>query len=280
MRKAGRVNTMLVRSCPQGECMTKRAVVLIAIVLSAGVTIGCSGDSGSGPSFGDTGAMGGGYDSDSFQSFGFVVPNGFAYMYGSGAGNEDNWDCVTDGHCGLGGKTDQFGNVTNGGANFMFVSTANIDNSDGFFVVTTSGIKTEDLTIPNASQYSSLRLVLEWAFLTSRLAPATHNDSAIVRVRAGNDSATLFKVTSADLQSGARPQKPGGCGQQTLFPGHDITYANCTDWTTTNIDLTAWLDRPSFILQFIVAEGSQSLSDTDDKPSALLFRRAIIQGGK
>ena len=256
--------------------MTKRAVVLIAFVLSAG----CSGDDPSGPSFGDTGAMGGGYDSDSFQSFGFVVPNGFAYMYGSGAGNEDNWDCVNDGHCGLGGRANQFGNVSNGGASFMFVSTANIDNSEGFFVVTTSGIKTEGLTIPNASQYSQLRLVLEWAFLTSRLAPATHNDSAIVRVRAGNDSATVFKVTSADLQSGARPQKPGGCGQHTLFPGHDITYANCTDWTTTNIDLTAWLDRPLFILQFIVAEGSQSLSDTDDKPSALLFRRAIIQGGK
>jgi hypothetical protein len=163
---------------------------------------------------------------------------------------------------------------------FVFVSTANVPDGviGGPQTIRASGIRTLELAVPDPGQYEELRLVLEWAFLTSRANPAAFNDSAIVRVKSGTDSATVFRVTTADLLAGRQPQRSGGCGEEELFPGRAVTYATCTDWRTTTVDLTAWLDR-TFVIQFIVGEAG-TVVEGADQPAALLFRRAVVEGGK
>jgi hypothetical protein len=168
---------------------------------------------------------------------------------------------------------------------FLFVSTANFRSDLDFdgdsveTVVINSGVQTVELTVANGSQFQALRMPFEWAFATSRLDPAVHADSIIVRLKAGTDSTTLFKVTAADLQAGRYPEKAGGCGEHAVITDRPITYSHCTDWQADTLDLTDVLGR-TFVLQFIVGEGGQSLADLTDQPTAFLFRRVLIEGGR
>jgi len=145
--------------------------------------------------------------------------------------------------------------------------------------VRNSGVQTIPLTIANASQYSAVRVSFEFVFASARLNPTTHNDSAIVRIKAGTDSATIFKVTSADLQSGKFTVRNGGCGTAAVITGRSIAYPNCTQCIPTTADITAFKGR-TFAIQFIVSEGSQSASDFVDQPSAFLFRKIALEGAK
>lgn len=257
-----------------------------AIVATALLVVRCGGIGGpSGLGYDDTGTLSSGYTGNGFASFGQVLDPQFLYLYFNSSLPEGNWDCVTDGHCGLGGLTDSMGTFSAKPDSFLFVSTANFvdENSEEIpqsdVVVVTSGVVTKDLTVTNSTQFDSLRVSFEWAFLTSRLSPAVHNDSIVVRVKSDGDSTTIFKVTSADLQSGAVPQQPGGCGQHAIIPDRPITYSHCTGWATAMLDVTPYRDR-TFVLQFIASEGGQSLDDTVDEPSAFLFRKLKVEGGK
>jgi hypothetical protein len=258
---------------------------LFWIAAIATLMVGCNDDGpGGGPSeidYGDTGALVSGYVGTGFASFGQTLDQQFLYLYFNESLAEGPWDCFTDGYCGLGGLTDQFGNITSVPDSFLFVSTANFpdDNSGGDVVVVSSGIVTKLLTITDPSQYDSLRVTFEWAMLTSRLNHAVHDDSIVVRVRTDTDSTRLFKVTTADLEGGAFPVKVGGCGQHAVILNRPITYPHCTDWDTATVDVTPYLDR-TFALEFIASEGGQSLTDEVDEPTAFLLRKVAVEGGK
>jgi hypothetical protein len=258
-------------------------VVALAMVMFALTLAGCSETTGL--TFGDTGVLDGGFGSGgASQAFGERLPQQFRYLYPPG--NSSTFDCFTDAHCGLAGRTTQVGNMSNGGESFMFVSTANVpaEHNQGPRTIRTSGIFTisgtasQELTVPDPDQYQSLRLLLDWAFLTARFTPATFNDSAIVRIKAGTDSAVVFRVTSADLEAGRHRLKAGGCGTHAIV-SRSITYGTCTDWRTTAVDITAWKSR-SFVIQFIVGEAGALVTSVQDQPTTFLFRRAIIEGGK
>jgi hypothetical protein len=264
--------------------MTTRLAILLGLASS------CGGDSGNGPTpltYDDTGVLDAGYTGTGFASFSQSLDPQFRYLYFNESLPEGPWTCATDGYCGLGGLTNQFGAIT-APDSFVFVSTANFvfPGPDTVVVVVSSGVEAGNglnpsgpLTIPNPSQYDSLRVSFEWAFLTSRLDSPTHNDSIVVRIRTASDSTTLFKVTAADLEAGTYPEKAGGCGVHAVIPGSDITYNHCTDWAAKTVDVTRFLTS-TFGIEFIVSEGGQSLTDPDDKPSAFLFRKLKLEGGK
>jgi hypothetical protein len=253
--------------------MLKRA--LAATLLASVVALGACEETVL-PTFGDTGVLSGGINQGGNGQFGKIISSQFFFLW-----PVDDPPCEAGTLCSLGeSRSDPVGNLGNGGSPFMLLSTENAPSALGARTIRASGVRTDPLTIANPAQYSALRLVLEWAFLTSRFTPATANDSAIVRIKAGNDSAVVFRVTSADLQSGRFAQKSGGCGSFTLFE-RAITYANCTDWqSSSDIDLTDWKDR-TFELQFIVGEaGSPPTPGLADTPSIFLFRRFTIEGGQ
>lgn len=252
--------------------MLKRAFV-VALLGSAIVFSACTTEDLTGPTFGDTGVLSGGINQGGNGQFGRIISSQFFFLYPA----DNNTGLCTSARCSLGeSRSDPVGNLTNGGSPFMLLSTENPSTQQ---TIQTSGVRTNGLTVQNPSQYSALRLVLEWAYLTSRFTPSTANDSAIVRIKAGTDSAVVFKVTTADLQSGRFPQKAGGCGSFTFF-ARAITFANCTDWqTTSDIDLTAFKDR-TFEVQFIVSEAGTATTGLTDSPSIFLFRRFTIEGGK
>ena len=251
--------------------MLKRAFVVV--LLGSAIVFGACTEEVIAPIFGDTGVLGGGINQGGNGQFGRIISSQFFFLFPA----DINTGLCASARCSLGeSRSDPVGSLTNGGSPFMLLSTENPSNQQ---TIQTSGVRTNGLTIQNPSQYSALRLVLEWAYLTSRFTPATANDSAIVRVKAGNDSAVVFRVTSADLQSGRFPQKTGGCGSFTFF-SRAITYANCTDWqSTSDIDLTAFKDR-TFELHFIVSEAGTATAGLTDSPSIFLFRRFTIEGGK
>ena len=253
--------------------MLKRA--LVAALLGSVIALGACEEAVQ-PTFGDTGVLNGGINQGGNGQFGKIISSQFFFLWPA-----DDPPCVGRVLCSLGeSRSDPVGSLGNGGTPFMLLSTENAPSAFGPVTIQASGVRTDPLTIANPTQYSALRLVLEWAFLTSRFAPAATNDSAIVRIKAGNDSAVVFRVTSADLQSGRFPQKAGGCGPFTLF-ARAITYATCTDWqSSSDIDLTDWKDR-TFELQFIVGEaGSPPATGLTDSPSIFLFRRFTIEGGQ
>ena len=252
--------------------MLERAFVVTLLGFS--IALAACDESTLEPTFGDTGVLSGGINQGGNGQFGRIISSQFEFLWPA-----VNASCGGSVRCSLGeSRSDPVGNIANGGSPFMMLSTENTPPGFGSVTIQTSGVRTNALTIQNPAQYSALRLVLEWAFLTSRFAPATSNDSAIVRIKAGNDSAVVFRVTSADLQSGRFPQKAGGCGALTLF-NRAITYANCTDWQSSNIDLTLWKDR-TFELHFIVSEAAPVVTGVTDSPSIFLFRRFAIEGGK
>jgi hypothetical protein len=253
--------------------MLQRALVVTLLGLT--IALGACDEGSVAPTFGDTGVLSGGINTAGNGQFGKIISSQFFFLW-----PVDDPPCLSGVLCSLGeSRTDPVGNLSNGGSPFMLLSTENAPSAIGAVTIRASGVRTNPLTVANSSQYSALRLVLEWAFLTSRFAPATTNDSAIVRIKSGNDSAVVFRVTSADLQSGSFPQKAGGCGAFTFF-SRAITYANCTDWQSSEIDLTQWKDR-TFELQFIVAEaGNLATPGLADTPSIFLFRRFTIEGGK
>jgi len=256
----------------------RRGMTQLALLVGA---VACGNSTGtSGLTYSDTGTLDAGYVGTGFASFGQVLDSQFFYLYYNTSLAEGPWNCFTDGYCGLGGMTNQFGALT-AADSFLFVSTANFFDQDSAkeVVVVSSGVETKERTITNPSQYDSLRVAFEWAFLTSRFDSATHNDSLVLRVRTSSDSSRLFKVTTADLQAGRYPTKTGGCGVNAVIVGRPITYDHCTDWAAKTVDVTRFLTT-TFKLEFIVSEGSQSLSDQVDHPSAFLFRKVKLEGGK
>lgn len=251
--------------------------VLVATIAACGGT-GTGPGGGGGPIFGGIGGLGGGYSGSGFSSFGQKLDPQFIYLYFNDAVAEGPWNCDTDGYCGLGGLRNTFGVIAEADS-FMFVSTANVDHNGANRVVRSSGVQTIPLTVTNASQYRTVRVAFEFVFATARLNPATHNDSAIVRVKAGNDSATIFKVTTADIQSGRFATRATGCGTVSIIPTRPIIYTNCTQWIATTADLTAFKGR-TFAIQFIVGEDRQANNDILDQPSAFLFRKVALEGAK
>ena len=255
--------------------MLARALTVTLLGLS--IALGACDESTVEPTFGDTGVLSGGINQAGNGAFGRNISTQFEFLY-----PPVNNTCGGDPRCSLAeSRPDAVGTLSNGGSLFMLLSTENPAPTFNASPIQTSGVRTQALTVQNPAQYAALRLVLEWAFLTSRFSPATANDSAIVRVKAGTDSAVVFRVTSADLQSGRFPQRSGGCGKFTLFDAADsVAYGNCTDWqTSSDIDLTAWKDR-TFELHFIVSEGGPFNTAPKDLPSIFLFRRFAIEGGK
>ena len=255
--------------------MLQRALVVTLLGLT--IALGACDESTLEPTFGDTGVLSGGINQAGNGAFGTNISSQFEFLY-----PPVNNSCASP-RCSLAeSRSDPVGTLANGGSPFMMLSTENTPPVFGSVTIQTSGVRTNALTIQNPGQYSALRLVLEWAFLTSRFTPATFNDSAIVRVKAGNDSAVVFRVTSADLQSGRFARKAGGCNAFKFFDDRPAapTYADCTDWQSSDIDLTLWKDR-TFELHFIVSEaGNTPTSGLTDSPSNFLFRRFAIEGGK
>ena len=270
------------KHCKAGWAAPTRLAILLGLA-------SCGGNTEPPPplTYSDTGVLDAGYTGTGFASFDQSLDPQFRYLYFNSSLAEGPWTCATDGYCGLGGLTNQFGAIA-AADSFLFVSTANFvfSGPDTEVVVVSSGVEAGSgadgkgpLTVPNPSQYDSLRLSFEWAFLTARFDAATHNDSLVVRIRTSTDSARLFKVTTADLQAGTYPAKAGGCSIHAVIPGRDITYDHCTDWAPKTVDVTPFLSR-AFGIEFIVSEGGQSLADQDDKPSAFLFRKLKLEGGK
>jgi hypothetical protein len=264
--------------------MDRRGAAVLAALGCAIALVACR--EAVGLVFGDLGVLSGGYGSGgNAQQFGYRLPQQFEYLYPAFDVGRP-FDCETDAHCGLAGRTTEAGSVSNGGESFIFISTANLPASYGHGertvrasgIITRSGGADDQIVVPDAAELRSLRLVLEWAFLTARFDPAAFDDSAVVRITSGDDSAVVFRVTSADLQSGRFPRKAGGCGTHALV-GRDITYGTCTDWRTSHVDITAWKDRP-FRIQFVVGEAGTPVTGTEDLPTTFLFRRAVIEGGR
>jgi hypothetical protein len=253
--------------------MLKRA--LVVTLLGSAIVLGACDEATVAPTYGDTGVLSGGINQGGNGQFGRIISSQFFFLWPA-----ENASCGGSPRCSLGeSRSEAVGSLSNGGSLFMLLSTENASPTFNSTAIQTSGVRTAPLTVQNSTQYTSLRLVLEWAFLTSRFTPATANDSAIVRIKAGNDSAVVFRVTSADLQSGRFPQRSGGCGKFTLFTD-SLTFNNCTDWqSSSDIDLTAWKDR-TFELQFIVSEAAPFDTGPTDSPSMFLFRRFTIEGGK
>ncbi len=263
----------------RGRLVTVVAALLVAVITACGGGgTGPGGGPGGGPVFGGIGGLGGGYTGSGFNSFGQKLDPQFIYLYFNDAVAEGPWNCDTDGHCGLGGLRNTFGVITEPDS-FMFVSSANVDHNGANRIVRNSGVQTIPLTITNPAQYTSARVAFEFVFASARLNSATHNDSAIVRIKAGTDSATIFKVTTADLQSARFTGRGGGCGTASIITGRAIIYPNCTAWIATTADITAFKGR-TFAIQFIVGEGSQSSADFVDQPSAFLFRKVALEGAK
>ena len=245
--------------------MLKR--VLVVTLLGAAIVLGAC-DEVVAPVYGDTGVLSGGINQGGNGQFGRIISSQFFFLYPA-----PNNSCAGNTRCSLAeARSEAVGPLTNGSALFMLLSTENPAGQN----ILTSGIRTGALTVQNSTQYESLRLVLEWAFLTKR-APGSANDSAIVRIKSGNDSAVVFRVSGADIQAGRVPQRAGGCGPAFTFINAAVTYGTCTDWQSTpDIDLTLWKDR-TFELQFIVSEAGPAGADS---PSIFLFRRATIEGAK
>jgi len=270
----------------------KHRIAVLATATRLAILLGvasCTGNTEPPPplTYSDTSVLDAGYTGTGFASFSQSLDPQFRYLYFNESLAEGPWTCATDGYCGLGGLTNQFGAIA-AADSFLFVSTANFvfPGPDTEVVVVSSGVEAGfgtngkgALTIPNPSQYDSLRVSFEWAFVTSRLDSATHNDSIVVRIRTTSDSTRLFKVTTADLQAGRYAAKAGGCGSHAVITGRPVTYGNCTDWAAKTVDVTPFLTS-TFGIEFIVSEGSQSLADQDDKPSAFLFRKLKLEGGK
>jgi hypothetical protein len=248
---------------------------LLIIIAACGDSTGPGGGGGGGSIFGAIGGLLGGYTGTGFNSFGQKLDQQFIYLYFNESLVEGGRNCEFDRYCGLGGLRNTFGTIVEADS-FMFVSTANIDHSGTNWIVWNSGVQTKPLTIANAAQYSAARASFEFVFATARLNPATHNDSAIVRIKSGTDSATLFKVTSADLQSGKYAARGGGCGSASIIQGRAITYGNCTIWIPATVDLTAYKGR-TFALQFIVGEANQVAGDAVDQPTTFLFRKLQLE---
>jgi hypothetical protein len=136
--------------------------------------------------------------------------------------------------------------------------------------------------MPNAAQYASLRLVVDWALLSARTDLSTSPDTVSIRVRAGSDSAVLLAVTTADLQAGRVPRRAAGCGQHDFSNSQATTAAvafpSCTDWQTSTIDLTAWRARAPLALRFVATEGAAPTATSADRATTLLLRRIALEG--
>lgn len=253
------------------------AVAMIFAALGA-CSSGTGPGGGGGGTFGNLGSLLGGYSGTGFSSFDdeHLDPQ-FDYMYFGQFTSEGPKNCLTDGFCGLGGLRNSFGVITEPDS-FLFVTTANFTNGGTDHVVINSGVVTKPITIANAAQYSAVRVSFELVFASART-NTTHNDSIIVRAKAGTDSSTVFKATFADLQSGRFTPRGGGCGTASIISTRSIAYPACTAWTSTTADITAYKGRP-FVLQFIAAEGGQTISDHTDQPVVFLFRKVAIEGMK
>ena len=272
---------------------------LLALGLPAcGLACGGGGSTGPGIGFGNSGALGGGLGGSGYSAFGFQLPptRYWDYVYyARGSGNDEAGftsitRCTTEGFCGLGGQTLRVGAMVGASPadTFLVITTANfrrVGQGSAVVPVRSSGIRATVGAVPNAAQYQALRLVVEWAFLSGRANLQTATDAASVRVRSGSDSAVVFTVTTADLQSGRYPRRTGGCGRASFTNGSITTdttdYAACTDWQTTTVDLTTpWLARSDLVLRFVVTEGTPILTTYKDEPATFLIRRVVLEGGR
>jgi hypothetical protein len=262
---------------------TRVRAIIALIGVAMATAAACAGDSpgiggpAGGGTFGNIGGLLGGYSGTGFTAFGMTLDPQFNYLYFNETQAEGPWDCDTDGYCSVAGLKSAFGTLVETDS-FMVVATANVDHN-GDRVVRNSGVQTKTITIANPSQYSAVRVSFQFVFASARK-NTTHNDSAIVRLKAGTDSVTLFKVTATDVKAaGPYPPRTGGCGSASLISGRPITYASCSSWVTITADLTPYKTR-TFALQFIAAEGGQSSTDHVDEPVAFLFRKVAIEGAK
>jgi hypothetical protein len=260
-----------------GDAWFRVAGFALAVIAAAG----CGSDSmgpGGGGSFGNVGGILGGFSGTGFTAFGLTIDPQFNYLYFNDTRAEGPWNCDIDGYCSIAGLKNAFGTIVEADS-FMVVSTANVNHNGADRVVRNSGVETNPVTVANPTQYSAVRLSFQFVFASART-NATHNDSAIVRIKAGTDSVTLFKITAAEMQAAGKfPARGGGCGSASIVAGHAVTYGMCTGWVSTTVDLTAYKGR-TFALQFIAAEGGQNATDHVDEPVAFLFRKPAIEGAK
>lgn len=251
---------------------------------------GCS-DSGPGSAdFGDTGALlGGGFNDTGVEGFaGVAIPNNWRYLFGqANFGDSSRQVCFTTGQCGVAGVTNQFGNISSSPADsFGFVTTSNFfddANDDGLadsIVVIRSGIASDSFDIPGSDSLGAARLTFNYAFLTSRDSPSTHQDSALVRLVLEGDTVPLLKVTTTDLQPGGTLSPlPGGCGEHVLGSNLDpaktvtTTYSLCTGWIAETVSVSP-LRGKRVSLEIVVDE----VGGDTDQATALLFNTIKLEG--
>ena len=211
---------------------------------------------------------------------GFSIGTGWAYMFDGFQMNSGT--CAHEGGCGVGGVVTSFGTLSNGGDPFYVVVTQNVYNlatvgnpAD----VVKSGIETLDIALPPAGSYRGLRLSFDYAFAASR--PATLGDSAAVRVQSAGSFKDVLSLASTDMGAGITP-RPGGCGSFSAADPVIVlppTYAQCSDWTTAEVDLTGMQGR-SVRIQFVAFEGDGDRKAATDHPVALLFRNVALAGAQ
>lgn len=274
------------------------AARLLSTALAAGALAALAGCSGitnpfSDSDYGDTGILsGGGFDDTGVLGFaGLAIPDSFNFLFGqANFGDESRAVCFTTEQCGVAGVTNQFGNIiTSPSDSFGFVTTSNFFEDTNFVsdgvadsvVVRRSGIASVPFDIPASTALKAARLTFEYAFLTARNDPASHNDSALVRLLIAGDTLRVLKVTTADLQSGgAVAPKAGGCGTHVLgdaaaVPNAVVTtnYNLCSDWLPHSFDVSNLRgQRVSF--EIVVDE----VGGDTDQATAFLINKLRLEG--
>ncbi|HEX3234050.1 MAG TPA: hypothetical protein VHR41_07615 [Gemmatimonadales bacterium] len=256
------------------------AVALFTTMLAGGCTDSTStrepGD------FGDTGALlNGGFNDTGVEGFaGQAVPTNWRYLFGqANFGDSSRLFCFTTGQCGVAGVTDRFGDIASASDSFGFVTTSNFledmdfDDSVDSVVVIRSGIASDTFDIPGSDSLEAARITFDYAFLTSRNSPATHQDSALVRVVAEGDTLPLLKVTTSDLQPGGTLSPlPGGCGQDSMTTV-TTTYSLCTGWLAETVSVSPLRGKRAS-LEIVVDE----VGGDTDQATALLFNNVKLEG--
>lgn len=230
--------------------------------------------------FGDTGAIDSGTNESGFTGFlSLRLSSQLGYLFGNPIGPPTTGDtvqeCVNIGACGFAWTDSVFGTIQGVGP-FTVVSTSNFFYNGSLVVVVRSGVTTQTRLLPSPGAYKALQLRLQWAYLTSRLDPSTHDDSAVVRIVTATDSAQALLVTAADLANGRIATQSGGCGDQSIG-GIAATYSTCTAWATATLDVTRFAGD-SVQIHFIASRANQLLADTANAPTALLFQNVMIEG--
>jgi hypothetical protein len=258
----------------------------VAVTLLAAVAVVACGDGATALSFSSTGAMGSGFQSRTVSTFGGLsLPTSLFYLYDPSVSRTDGFATVA----GVVPAAGPYAASPGRDSLILLVTTADPLSGGSRRPVVRSVAVTDPrrlLRVADASTYRSVRLVVEWAFMTSRVASQQFDDSAVVRFGSGTDSVQAVRVRASDVAAGRVTRRAGPCGSYALLFGHPVTeFASCSEWTTTTVDLGAFAGR-SIGFSFTVFEaqpGGRLTVATPapaDQPVVLVVRRFDIEGAR